>query len=145
MSAIKCHIGLTGLRNKKVLIKYLFPLTYLRDSITRGGLSTETIGVLYSLGLNNPPRICFTPRKSRVKNVWRNKQVNCRCKMAGAGIRSFGNNFLANRYQVECGLLSSALRLPGIHTVTSGLWQSALKSNLDSFLWQSAWRLFYSW
>jgi hypothetical protein len=45
--------------------------------------------LVYSLGLNIPPRICLTPRKSRVKNLWRNKQGNCRCKMAGAGIRSF--------------------------------------------------------
>jgi hypothetical protein len=45
--------------------------------------------LVYSLVLNNPPRICLTPRKSRVKNLWGNKQGKCRCKMAGAGIRSF--------------------------------------------------------
>jgi hypothetical protein len=40
------------------------------------------------------------------------------------------NNFFANRSQVDCGLPSSALRLPGIHAVMSGLWQSALKFRL---------------
>jgi hypothetical protein len=79
--------------------------------------------LVYSLGLNNLPSICLTPKKSRVKNFWRNKQGNCRCKMAGAGIWSFAkfrgqipqidrNNFLANRSQVDCGLPSSPLRLP---------------------------------
>jgi hypothetical protein len=41
------------------------------------------------LGLNNPPCICLPPRKSRFKNLWHNKRGNCRCKMAGAGFRSF--------------------------------------------------------
>jgi hypothetical protein len=45
--------------------------------------------LVYSLGLNNPLRICLTPRKLHVKNLWRNKQGNWQCKMAGAGIRSF--------------------------------------------------------
>jgi hypothetical protein len=45
--------------------------------------------LVYSLGINNPPLICLTPRKSHVKNLWHNKQENCRCEMAGAGIRSF--------------------------------------------------------
>jgi hypothetical protein len=45
--------------------------------------------LVYSLGLNNPLRICLTPRKWRVKNLWHNKQENCRCKMAGVGIRPF--------------------------------------------------------
>jgi hypothetical protein len=44
--------------------------------------------LVYSLGLNNPLRICLTPRKSRVNNIWRNKQGNCRCKMAGDGFHS---------------------------------------------------------
>jgi hypothetical protein len=44
----------------------------------------------HSLGLNNPPRICFTPGKSHSKNLWRNKQGNCRCKIAGTGIHSVG-------------------------------------------------------
>jgi hypothetical protein len=45
--------------------------------------------LVYSLGLDNPPRICLTPRKSRVKNLCRNKQGNCQRKMAGAEIWSF--------------------------------------------------------
>jgi hypothetical protein len=78
--------------------------------------------LVYSLGLNNPPRICLTPRKLCVKNLWH--------------IR---NNFLANRSQVDCGLPSSALRL---------LWSSQAcgnpLSNSYFCLWQSARRLFYS-
>jgi hypothetical protein len=37
------------------------------------------------------------------------------------------NDILTNRSQVDCGLPSSALSLPGIHAVRSGLWQSAIK------------------
>jgi hypothetical protein len=38
---------------------------------------------VYSLGLkNNPPHIFLTPRKSRINNLWRNKQGFCRCKRA---------------------------------------------------------------
>jgi hypothetical protein len=107
--------------------------------------------LVYSLGLNNPPRICLTPRKSRVKNLWCNKQGICRCKMAGAGIESFAivprsnatdyhnrNNFLANRSQVDCG--SSALRLPR----SSQACGNPL-SNSYFCMWQSARRFFYSW
>jgi hypothetical protein len=95
--------------------------------------------LVYSLGLNNPPRICLTPRKSRVKNVCRIKQGNCRCKMAGSGIRSFAKfcgqmpriaTSGITSWQVDCGLPRSALRLPGIHAVRPGLWQSALKFRL---------------
>jgi hypothetical protein len=112
--------------------------------------------LVYRLGLNNPKRICLTPRKSRVKNLWRNKQGNCQCKMAGAGIRSFPK---------FCG------QMPRIATTGITHWQNALKwtadcqvlrsgcqeymrsgqacgnplSNLDSWLWQSTRRLFYSW
>jgi hypothetical protein len=39
-------------------------------------------------------------------------------------------NFLANRSQVDGGLPSSMLRLPGNHAVRSGLWQSTLKFRL---------------
>jgi hypothetical protein len=45
--------------------------------------------LVYSVGLNNLPRICLTPRKSRVKILRHNKQGNCWCKMVGAGIRLF--------------------------------------------------------
>jgi hypothetical protein len=58
--------------------------------------------LVYSLGLNNPPRICLTPRKSRVKTLWRNKQENCRCKMAGAGIQSLAK-FRAQMCATDCG------------------------------------------
>jgi hypothetical protein len=80
------------------------------------GLSTKTSGVQYSLGLNNPPRICFTPRKSCVKNLGRNKQGNCRCKMVGAGIRSFAK---------FCGQMSQ-IASTGITS-----WQTALKWTAD--------------
>jgi hypothetical protein len=72
--------------------------------------------LVYSLGLNNLPRICLTPRKSCVKNLWRNKQVNCRCKMAGAGIRSFAK---------FCG------QMPRIATIGRTSWQTALKWTAD--------------
>jgi hypothetical protein len=53
------------------------------------------------------------------------------------------NNLLANRSQVYCGLPSSALRLPGIHAVRSGLWQSALKFRLLNVEIRAT--LFFSW
>jgi hypothetical protein len=109
-----------------------------------------------SLGLNNPPNFCLTPRKLSVKNWWRNKQGNCRCKMAGTGIRSFAK-------------LRS--QMPRIATTGITLWKTALKwtadgqtprsgcqeymrssqacgnllSNWYFCLWQSAVRLLYSW
>jgi hypothetical protein len=72
--------------------------------------------LVYSLGLNNLPRICLTPRKSRVKNVWRNKQGNCRCKMAGAGIRSFAKFRGKMSWIATTGITS---------------WQTALKWTAD--------------
>jgi hypothetical protein len=72
--------------------------------------------LVYSLGLNNPPRICLTPRKSRVKNLWRNKQGNCRCKMAGAVIRSFA------KFRGQ---------MPRIATTGITSWQTALKWTAD--------------
>jgi hypothetical protein len=72
--------------------------------------------LVYSLGLNNPLRICLTPRKSRVKNLWRNKQGNCRCKMAGAGIRSFA------KFRGQ---------IPRIATTVITSWQTPLKWTVD--------------
>jgi hypothetical protein len=44
---------------------------------------------MVSLGLNNPPRISFTPEKSRVKKaVTHHIQGDSRYKMAGAGFHS---------------------------------------------------------
>jgi hypothetical protein len=88
----------------------------------------------YSLGLNNPLSICLTPRKSRVKNLCRNKQGNWRCKMAGAGIWS---------------LAKFRGQMPRIATTGITSWQTALKWTADakfrtlvaavkSSLWQSA-------
>jgi hypothetical protein len=73
--------------------------------------------LVYSLGLNNPPRICLTPRKLRIKNLWRNKQGNCRCKMAGAGIRSFDK---------FCGQMPRIATTTGITSL-----QTALKWTAD--------------
>jgi hypothetical protein len=84
--------------------------------VSRDGLSAETIFVYSSLGLNNPPCICPTPRKSRVKNLWRNKQGNCRCKMVGAGIRSFA--------KFRC-------QMQRIATTGMTSWQTALKWTVD--------------
>jgi hypothetical protein len=72
--------------------------------------------LVYNLGLNNPPRICLTPKKSPVKNLWRNKQGNCRCKMAGAGIRSFA------KFRGQ---------MPRIATTGITIWQTALKWTAD--------------
>jgi hypothetical protein len=52
------------------------------------------------------------------------------------------NSSLANRSQVDCGLPSSALMLPGIHA--SGQSCGNQLSNSHFCLWQSARRLFYS-
>jgi hypothetical protein len=57
--ALRNIVGL-GLKSNELRIKGI---------VSRDGLSTETIGVYSSLGLNNPPHICLTPRKSRVKNL----------------------------------------------------------------------------
>jgi hypothetical protein len=72
--------------------------------------------LVYSLGLNNPPHICLAPRKSRIKNLWRNKQGNCRCKMAGAGIQSLAK---------FCG------QMPRIATTGIASWQTTLKWTAD--------------
>jgi hypothetical protein len=39
----------------------------LKGKVSRDGLQLRPL--VYSLGLNNPPRICLTPRKWRVKNL----------------------------------------------------------------------------
>jgi hypothetical protein len=44
--------------------------------------------LVFSLGLNNPPRRYFIPLKSCGKKRWRFKQGDSWCKMAGAGIQS---------------------------------------------------------
>jgi hypothetical protein len=72
--------------------------------------------LVYSLGLNNPPRICLTPRKSHVRNLWRNKQGNCQCKMAGAGIWLFA------KFRGQ---------MPRIATTGITSWQTALKWTAD--------------
>jgi hypothetical protein len=65
--------------------------------------------LVYSLGLNNPPRICLTPRKSHVKNLWCNKQGHCRRKMTGTGIQSFAK-FRAQMCTAECQGLKTVTR-----------------------------------
>jgi hypothetical protein len=72
--------------------------------------------LVYSLVINNLPRSCLTPRKLQVKNLWRNKQGNCRCKMAGAGIRSFAQ-FRGQMPQIATSGITS--------------WPTALKWNAD--------------
>jgi hypothetical protein len=71
---------------------------------------------VYSLGLNNPLRICLTPRKPCVKNLWSNKQGNCQCKMAGAEIRSFA------KFRGQ---------MPRIATTGITSWQTFLKWTAD--------------
>jgi hypothetical protein len=72
--------------------------------------------LVYSLDLNNSPRIGFTPGKSRVKNLWRNKKGGSRCKMAGAGIQSFAK-----------------FRGQTLRIATTGItsWQTALKHTAE--------------
>jgi hypothetical protein len=83
--------------------------------------------LVYSLDINNSPRIGLTPGKSRVKNIWRNKQGGSWCKMAGAGIQSFGK-FRAQMCTAECkGLRRSC-----------GLWRFAENLRAEPFLWHSA-------
>jgi hypothetical protein len=72
--------------------------------------------LVHSFGLNNPPSICLTPRKSQVNNLWRKKQGNCQCRMAGAGIWSFAK---------FCG------QMPRIATTGITTWQTALKWTAD--------------
>jgi hypothetical protein len=69
-----------------------------------------------SLGLNNPPRIRLTPRKSCVKNLWCNKQGNCQYRMAGAGIRS---------------LAKFRGQMPRIARTGINSWQTAFKWTAD--------------
>jgi hypothetical protein len=96
--------------------------------------------LVYSLGLNNPPHICLTCRKSRVKNVWPNKyrgtvdvkwqvllihslaKLHCQMlRFATAGITPWQT---ALKCTVE--LPSSVLRWQRIHADRSGLLQSTL-------------------
>jgi hypothetical protein len=65
--------------------------------------------LVYSLGLNNPPRICLTPRKSRVKNLWSNKQGTVYVKWR---VLEFG-------------------QMPRIATTVITSWQTTLKWNAD--------------
>jgi hypothetical protein len=72
--------------------------------------------LVYSLGLNNPPHISLTPRKSCIKNLWCNKKGNCRCKIAGSGIWSFA------KFRGQ---------MPQIATTGITSWQTALKWTAD--------------
>jgi hypothetical protein len=53
--------------------------------VSRDIVSTETIYVQYSLGLDNTLRIGLTLLKSRVKGLRRFEQGDSRCKIAGMG------------------------------------------------------------
>jgi hypothetical protein len=59
---------------------------------------------MYSLGLNNPPRIGFTLVKSRIKTKRRREQGVCRCKMADTGFHSVVANH-AQMCTADCGKL----------------------------------------
>jgi hypothetical protein len=112
--------------------------------------------LMFSLGLNNTPRISFKFVKSRIKNIQPFKQGASWCKMAGGGFQCIAK---------LCALT------PGIATIKITAWQSALNhtadcqlplwgliwtlrtvqtcgnplSNVDSWLWQSAVRPFSLW
>jgi hypothetical protein len=100
--------------------------------------------LVYSLGLNNPPRICLTPRKSSVKILWRNKQGNCRCKMAGAGIRSFAK-FRGQKCTAECQGLKTVARFVAFRgKFQSGTVQSlAFRGQIVPRSWHSA--VYWQW
>jgi hypothetical protein len=51
---------------------------YLRDCVTRWCVNCGHWWLI--LGLNNPLRRGFILVNSRIKNLWRRKQGNCRCK-----------------------------------------------------------------
>jgi hypothetical protein len=70
--------------------------------------------LVYSLDLNNSPRIGLTPGKSCIKNLWRNKQGGSWCKMAGAGIQSFAK-FRAQMCTAECQGLKTVSRFVAFH------------------------------
>jgi hypothetical protein len=72
--------------------------------------------LVYSLGLNNPRHICLTPRNWHIKNLRRNKQGNCQCKISGAGVRSF------TKFRSQ---------MPQIATTGITSWQTTLKWTAD--------------
>jgi hypothetical protein len=71
---------------------------------------------MYSLGLNNTPRISFKLVKLRIKNIRPFKQGASRCKMAGAGF--------------QCIAKLRALT-PRIATIRITAWQSALNHTAE--------------
>jgi hypothetical protein len=87
---------------------------------------------MYSLGLNNPPRIGLTPVKLRIEKKWCIKQGDCRCNMAGTGFHSV----VANRakmwtadhgipwYIVDCHEENN--HIPRVVTVKSTTFESRL-------------------
>jgi hypothetical protein len=91
-------------------------IEFLSERYIKGVVSRDCLcqlrPLVYSFDLNNPPRICLTPRKSCVKNLLRNKKGNCRCKMTGTGIHSFAYH---------------RSQMPRIATTGKVPWQTALE------------------
>jgi hypothetical protein len=118
---------------------YIFSSTYCAvqyikvtfDIVKFNGMCHEMVCQLWplvvSLGLNNPPRICFTFVKSRIKNIRPSEQGDCQyqCKMAATGFDSFTSP------------------IPQIAITWITPWQTALKCTTDCHNnkitpWQSA-------
>jgi hypothetical protein len=86
----------------------------IKGIVSRDSVSLRPL--VYSLGLNNMPRISFKLVKSCIKNIRRFKQGAYRCKMAGAGF--------------HC---TAKLRAPTprFATIRITAWQSALNRAAD--------------
>jgi hypothetical protein len=110
--------------------------------------------LVYSLGLNNPLRICLTPRKLYVKNLWHHKQGNLQCKMEFTVIISLAKLCGQMQRFATTGIATWALwialkctvdcqaRWQSIYAARSGLCQSVLKFRLLTVAFRSAVILF---
>jgi hypothetical protein len=112
--------------------------------------------LVFSLGLNNTPRISFKLVKSLFKNIWQFKQGASRCKMAGAGFHSIANlRALIPRTAttILCPWQSAIQCSADCQSPLSGLVRTLRAfqafgiplSNSDSWLWQSAVWQFSLW
>jgi hypothetical protein len=104
--------------------------------------------LMYNLGLNNPPCICLSPEKSRVKNLWQGglsmlnggywNALSCYIPRANTAVFHRRNSPLANRSQVfeDCQAPRSGSKACGnpLSNLDYCLWQSALRSTAILFM-----------
>jgi hypothetical protein len=88
--------------------------------------------LVYSLGINNAPRISFTLIKSRVKNLRRFKQPVCRCKMACAWFHSIAKlrAQIFNPVLADHGVYSADYHNENDHTADCQSQESEFESGL---------------